>query len=197
MTSIDRSTRRTASSLAAAALGGLLAFMLAGCGAAATPNPAASAIASAPGVAASPAAASVAAAPSTAAAPASPVGNGAAGVKDPCSLLTPAEISAAVGYRVSSGKLNASGNACLWPGQTAIGAQLVIGTGGADAFKVQAAFPMTGGSQPLSGIGDEAAQSTGTEAVAFRKGDIVVTISATDATTGAAAVLAKLIVDRL
>lgn len=196
MASNNRSTRRTPSSLAAAALGGLLAVVLAGCGAAATPNPPALAASTAPGAAPSAAASSAAVAASAAAAPASAAGNGSA-LKDPCSLLTPAEISAAVGYTVSSGKLNASGNACLWPGVTAIGAQLVIGTGGADAFKVQAAFPMTGGSQPISGIGDEAAQSTGTEAVAFRKDDIVVTISATDATTGAAAALAKLILARL
>lgn len=195
MPSIDRSSRRTPSILTAVALGGLLTIMLAACSGAATPNPVAPAASTAPGAAPSVAAPS-AAVPASAAAPASAAGNGAA-LKDPCSLLTPAEISAAVGYAVSSGKLNASGNACLWPGVTAIGAQLVIGTGGTDAFKLQAAFPMTGGSQPLSGIGDEAAQSTGTEAVAFRKGDIVVTISATDATSGAAVVLAKLILGRL
>jgi hypothetical protein len=195
MAIFDRFIRRAPLSLAAAALGSLLALAVAGCSAASTPSAVAPAASTGPGAVASAAAPSAAAAPSVAAA-ASAAGSGAA-VKDPCSLLTPAEITAAVGYTVSQGKLNASGNACLWPGQTAIGAQLVIGTGGADAFKVQAAFPMTGGSQPLIGIGDEAAQSTGTEAVAFRKGDIVVTVSASDATAGAAVVLAKLILARL
>jgi hypothetical protein len=143
-----------------------------------------------------PAAAATGAAATGAAAPTGATGNGAV-PKDLCGLLTPAEIGAAVGYSVASGKLNASGNACLWQGQTAIGVQLVVGTGGEAAFKDMAAFPLSGGSQPISGIGDEAAQATGAEAVVFRKGDVVVTINASDATTGAAAVLAKLVAPRL
>ena len=131
-----------------------------------------------------------------AAAPTGATGNGAA-PKDLCSLLTPAEIGAAVGYSVAPGKLNASGNACLWQGKTAIGVQLVVGSGGESAFKTMAAFPFSGGSQPISGIGDQAAQSNGTEAVVFRKGDIVVAIDASQATTGAAALLAKLVASRL
>ena len=158
---------------------------------AAAPAPAAAA----PAPAAPGAAASAAAAPA-AASPPSATGNGAA-VKDICSLLTPAEVGAAVGYSVAPGKLNASGNACRWQGQTSLGAQLVYGTGGEAAFQTMAAFPFSGGSQPISGIGDEAAQSSGTEAVAFRKGDTVIVIDAADATTGAAVVLAKLVASRL
>jgi hypothetical protein len=68
MAIIDRSTRRTPSSLAGAALGGLLALALAGCGASATPNPVASAASTAPGASVTTAAPSAAAtpAPSTA-----------------------------------------------------------------------------------------------------------------------------------
>jgi len=170
MATIDRSPRRTPSSLAAAAFFSLLALALAGCGAAATANP-------------------------------------KAALKDPCSLLTPAEISAAIGYYVAPGTLNEIGNSCLWRGQaTASGAHLVIETGGTDAFKVSAAFY---DARPLRGIGDEAAQSTlpghprddgvatRTEAVVFRSGDIVVSISAPSVTPGAGVVLAKLILARL
>ena len=134
----------------------------------------------------------------TAAAPTGATGNGAA-PKDLCSLLTPTEIAAAVGYSVAPGKLNASGSACRWQAQTGsgIGVQLVVGTGGEAAFKATAAYPFSGGSQPISGIGDQAAQSNGTEAVVFRKGDIVVAIDASQATTGAAALLAKLVASRL
>ena len=132
----------------------------------------------------------------TAAAPTGATGNGAA-PKDLCSLLTPTEIAAAVGYSVAPGNLN--GAACRWQAQTGsgIGVQLVVGTGGEAAFKTMAAFPFSGGSQPISGIGDQAAQSNGTEAVVFRKGDIVVAIDASQATTGAAALLAKLVASRL
>ena len=155
------------------------------------------------GTSAAPGAASSAAAASSgpsasAAASIGATSNGAA-PKDPCSLLTPAEIAAAVGYPVASGKMNASGNTCRWPAQTgsALGVQLVVGTGGDAGFKDMAAFPLSGGSQPISGIGDEAAQSNGTEAVVFRKGDVVVTIDASQATTGAAAALAKLVAPRV
>ena len=202
MGTIDRSTRRTASHLALAAIGSLLALALAGCGAAATPNPVAptasapiAAPSAAAGAAPTPAAAAPTSAPASATAGATTTtGNGAAG-KDICGLLTPTEIGAAVGYSVAPGRLNAGGNACLWQGKTAIGVQLVLGTGGAAAFRTQAAF--YGGSTPLSGLGDEAAQSTAMEAVAFRKGDTVVTINASDATTGAALALAKIVLSRL
>jgi len=69
MVTTDRSIRRTPSSLTAAAIGGLLAVALAGCGAAATPVPAAQSAPATPGASVSNAAPSApsAAAPSAAA----------------------------------------------------------------------------------------------------------------------------------
>jgi hypothetical protein len=160
---------------------GFLGLALAACGASATASPAAST--------ASPAASI--AGPASLASPS----DGVAALKDPCILLTPVEVGAAVGYPVAPGSLSAARNACRWPGQTALGAQVAVSSGGESAFRNQATlFRAT---VQLSGIGDEAVQSTGIEVVVLRKGDIVVVIDAAQATKGAAAVLARLVAPRL
>ena len=148
------------------------------------------------------------------AAPSAPVpASAAAAFENPCILLTLAEIEAAVGYTTTPGEPDTVYNpSCIWEGQGGgyDHVQVVLDTGGTDTFKVLARFPFPSYTiairEPLSGIGDEAAQATkpsytgatrASVGVVFRTGDIVVHVYAHWATPGAAVILAKLILSRL
>jgi hypothetical protein len=118
MATIDRFTRRTPSSLAAAAFSSLIVLVLAGCGAAATSGPATTGASAAPAAAASAAPASAAAslvAPASAVASAAASAVGGSGASGSvCDLVSAGEIESLTGAKVA-----ASGNAgnptvCEW-----------------------------------------------------------------------------------
>jgi hypothetical protein len=184
MATIDRPTRRPASRLVGAAIGGLLALALAGCGAAATPNPAAPAASTAPGVA-----------PSAAAAAG---GGGGSIPADVCALLSAGELQSATGIAFDAGKSVAvtGGLGCEWDAKT--------GLVSVDIFSLDhAQFIFNrdhAQGKPISGVGDEAWANTSVVNVAKGALEIDVQVVApgmASDVTAAETALAKLVVSRL
>jgi hypothetical protein len=107
----------------------------------------------------SPAAAPAAAAASTSpAAPAPVASQSAASAMDPCTLLTQAEVSAALGVVAGQGTTAADPRQCTWlpaaagpPGQ-----QASVTINAATALSQLCAATSTGGSTPVQGVGDAA-----------------------------------------
>lgn len=152
-----------------------MALLLSACGAAS-----ASAPTSAPGGSvAAPPTASVAPAPTAGAAasqPASPpvvagsTGPGGGGIGDPCSLLTQAEVDAAVGQPLGQGKSTIAHLDCAWSSSD-FGANVYLTVG--DWTSVKSAASANGGAPAaIAGLGDEAATASGNNGslVYVRKG---------------------------
>lgn len=186
MATIDRSTRRTQSSLAAAALGGLLALALAGCGAAATPNPVAPAASTAPGVA-----------PSAAAA----AGGGTAAIpKDVCALLSATELQSATGIAFDVGKSVAvsGGLGCEWDAKAGLVSVNIFSLDHAQFVFNRDHLQ----GKPIAGLGDEAWAGGLSPAVSVAKGSLEIDVQVaapgmTNDLTATETGLAKLVVSRL
>jgi Protein of unknown function (DUF3558) len=153
MATVDRSTRRTPSSLAAAAIGGLLALAVAGCGAAATPSPVAPAASTAPG------AAPTAAASSGTAAPSAPAASGSAG--SACNLVSASDIlslTGATSATVITDTVDVMGHAgCSWALKPGAGGVVVSTWTGAAATDFAAEWSSAiQAYTAVSGVGDEA-----------------------------------------
>jgi Protein of unknown function (DUF3558) len=104
-----------------------------------------------------------------AATPSKPAGGGTTtgGSKDPCSLLTQAEVDAAVGQPLGPGKATIPGYDCDW---TTADFSASVSVTVSDWAAIKTAATSTGTATPVSGVGDEALTKGG-GLLYVRKGD--------------------------
>jgi hypothetical protein len=133
-----------------------IALLLGACGAGSTP-----AATSAPGSSVASAPTAVAATSQQASPPvvAGSTGPGAADITDPCSLLTQAEVDAAVGQPLGQGKSTVAHLDCAWSSSD-FGANVYL-TAGDWATVTGAASANGGAPTAIAGLGDEAWTASG------------------------------------
>jgi Protein of unknown function (DUF3558) len=133
-----------------------MALLLGACSGASTPT-----ATSAPNSAVAPSPTAVAAPSQQASTPVVPgsTGPGAGGIADPCSLLTQAEVDAAVGQPLGQGKTEIAHVACVWwSSDFGAGVHLTVG----DWESVKDAASANGGTPTaIAGLGDEAWTASG------------------------------------
>ena len=127
-------------------------------------------------------------------------GDGAGGKKDPCSLLTPAEVTAA-GVKASKGEPADSatgGKGCNYGDDPTAGVQVILQPGGGQAYFDQHKELLTA-AKPTSGLGDKAVLDDSNPrqvTVLVMEGDTVLavggSIKATDARSLTQKALARL-----
>ena len=133
-----------------------VALLLSACGAAGTP-----AATSAPGssVASAPTAVAATSQPASSPVVAGSTAPGSANIADPCSLLTQAEVDAAVGQPLGQGKSAIAHLDCAWSSSD-FGANVYLTVG--DWSTIQQAASANGGAPTaIAGLGDEAWTASG------------------------------------
>jgi Protein of unknown function (DUF3558) len=133
-----------------------MTLLLAACGGASTP-----AATSAPGgsVASAPTAVAATSQPASPPVAADSTGPGAGDITDPCSLLTQADVDAAVGQPLGQGKSTIPHLDCAWS-STDFGANVYLTVGDWDSVK-SAASANGGAPTAIAGLGDEAWTASG------------------------------------
>jgi hypothetical protein len=138
-----------------------MALLLGACGATSTPAATSPAVTSAPGGSVASAPTAVAATPQPASLPvvAGSTGPGGGGIADPCSLLTQAEVDAAVGQPLGQGKSAVAHLDCAWSSSD-FGANVYLNVG--DWNSVKSGASANGGAPTaIAGLGDEAWTASG------------------------------------
>jgi hypothetical protein len=133
-----------------------MALLLGACGAASTP-----AGTSAPGgsVASAPTAVATTSQPASPPVAAGSTGPGGGDITNPCSLLTQAEVDAAVGQPLGQGKSTVAHLDCAWSSSD-FGANVYLTVGDWDSIK-SAASANGGAPTAIAGLGDEAGTASG------------------------------------
>ena len=197
MMTTHRFARRTPSSLAAFALGSVMALVVGGCGAAATPDPAPPAAVTAPdAVPSAGPSASASAGPSAGSA----ISHASAIPGDVCGLLNWGELRGATGIGFSAGKSVAikGGLGCEWSAPAGFVSVNVL-----DLDDTQFAITrarMQG--KPVEGVGDDAWTDGSSRTLAVARGALEIDVHVegpglTNDITSAETALARLVVGRL